>query len=149
MFCYIQNHFLLNFQKLFCLFHQDEKQIRLQRKINLQVKFDYLIYNNNFYLILDKSQVGLGNVNNTSDIDKPISSATQTALNLKLQSSTEQNGLTDEDSSSIAVYDNEDGTYTFTQPEDGSTIIPIVDYDSIEVDPDNIIIYNGGGVNGW
>ena len=49
----------------------------------------------------------------------------------------------------LPVTDNEDGTYTFTQPEDGSTVIPIVDYDSIEVDPDNIIIYNGGGVNGW
>lgn len=30
-----------------------------------------------------KEQVGLGNVNNTSDLDKPISTAVQTALNLK------------------------------------------------------------------
>tara|TARA_R100000734_G_scaffold19153_1_gene18716 strand:+ start:36258 stop:40403 length:4146 start_codon:yes stop_codon:yes gene_type:complete len=30
-----------------------------------------------------KSQVGLGNVDNTSDVNKPISSATQTALNAK------------------------------------------------------------------
>lgn len=30
-----------------------------------------------------KSQVGLGNVDNTADIDKPISAATQTALNAK------------------------------------------------------------------
>lgn len=30
-----------------------------------------------------KTQVGLGNVDNTSDADKPISTATQTALNLK------------------------------------------------------------------
>lgn len=30
-----------------------------------------------------KAQVGLGNVNNTSDINKPISTATQAALNLK------------------------------------------------------------------
>jgi hypothetical protein len=29
------------------------------------------------------AQVGLGNVNNTSDADKPISTATQTALNAK------------------------------------------------------------------
>ena len=29
------------------------------------------------------AQVGLGNVNNTSDLNKPISAATQTALNLK------------------------------------------------------------------
>lgn len=32
---------------------------------------------------LTKASVGLGNVDNTSDADKPISSATQTALNLK------------------------------------------------------------------
>jgi hypothetical protein len=32
---------------------------------------------------LDKSDVGLGNVDNTSDADKPISNATQTALNGK------------------------------------------------------------------
>lgn len=34
-----------------------------------------------------KSQVGLGNVDNTSDADKPISTATQNALNLKLDAS--------------------------------------------------------------
>lgn len=32
---------------------------------------------------LDKSDVGLGNVDNTADLDKPISTATQTALDLK------------------------------------------------------------------
>ena len=32
---------------------------------------------------LDKNDVGLGNVDNTSDVNKPISSATQTALNAK------------------------------------------------------------------
>lgn len=34
-------------------------------------------------LELDKNSVGLGNVDNTSDVNKPISSATQTALNSK------------------------------------------------------------------
>jgi hypothetical protein len=33
---------------------------------------------------LDKSAVGLGNVDNTSDANKPVSTATQTALNLKV-----------------------------------------------------------------
>jgi hypothetical protein len=32
---------------------------------------------------LDKTAVGLGNVDNTSDVNKPVSTATQTALNLK------------------------------------------------------------------
>lgn len=40
-------------------------------------------YNNNFYIVTDKKQVGLGNVDNTSDLSKPISNATQTALNGK------------------------------------------------------------------
>ena len=35
-----------------------------------------------------KSQVGLGNVDNTSDADKPISTATQEALDLKVSSDT-------------------------------------------------------------
>jgi hypothetical protein len=35
---------------------------------------------------LVKGDVGLGSVDNTSDIDKPISTATQTALNLKIDS---------------------------------------------------------------
>lgn len=39
---------------------------------------------------LTKSDVGLGNVDNTSDVNKPISTATQTALNAK-QSTSEKN----------------------------------------------------------
>ncbi len=34
-------------------------------------------------IILDKGDVGLENVNNTSDVNKPVSAATQTALDLK------------------------------------------------------------------
>lgn len=37
-------------------------------------------------VLLDKSDVGLSNVDNTSDLDKPISTATQTALNSKQDS---------------------------------------------------------------
>ena len=35
-------------------------------------------------VVIDKSDVGLGNVDNTSDADKPVSTATQTALDGKL-----------------------------------------------------------------
>lgn len=45
-------------------------------------------YNNNFYLILDKNQVGLSNVDNTSDADKPVSTAVLTELNKKLNTPT-------------------------------------------------------------
>jgi len=36
---------------------------------------------------LTKTDVGLSNVDNTADIDKPVSTATQTALNLKVNTS--------------------------------------------------------------
>lgn len=39
-----------------------------------------------------KAQVGLGNVDNTSDLDKPISTATQTALNAKADKTNRVNG---------------------------------------------------------
>src|SRR5690606_10820020 len=38
-------------------------------------------------VVLDKNDVGLGNVDNTSDLDKPISTAVQNALDLKLDAS--------------------------------------------------------------
>lgn len=38
-------------------------------------------------LSITKSDIGLGNVDNTSDLNKPISTATQNALNLKLNKS--------------------------------------------------------------
>ena len=40
-----------------------------------------------------KAQVGLGNVDNTSDLDKPISTATQTALNAKQDKLTAGSGI--------------------------------------------------------
>lgn len=51
---------------------------------NVLVKY----YNNNFYLILDKNQIGLGNVDNTSDLNKPVSTAVTNALNGKLNTPT-------------------------------------------------------------
>lgn len=45
--------------------------------------------NNNFYLLLDKGQIGLSNVDNTSDNDKPISTSVTNALNQKLNTPTE------------------------------------------------------------
>lgn len=39
-------------------------------------------------LFLDKSSVGLSNVDNTADVNKPVSTAVQTALNLKADKST-------------------------------------------------------------
>ena len=46
-------------------------------------KISELTNDSGFLTSITKSDVGLGNVDNTSDIDKPISIATQSALNLK------------------------------------------------------------------
>lgn len=53
-------------------------------------------------VVLDKSDVGLSNVDNTSDLDKPISTATQTALDGKANVS-HNHALTDITQSSASV----------------------------------------------
>jgi len=52
-------------------------------KITGTVSTDYWGGDKTFH-VLNSAAVGLGNVNNTSDLAKPISTATQTALNTKL-----------------------------------------------------------------
>jgi hypothetical protein len=47
-------------------------------------------------VVLTKSDIGLSNVDNTSDLNKPISTATQTALNLKADLTNAINQLTGE-----------------------------------------------------
>jgi hypothetical protein len=73
-----------------------------------------------------KAQVGLGNADNTADIDKPISTATQTALNLKankaeVYTKTELDPIIRSGDTKIKVEvftinstDNGDGTFTYT-----------------------------------
>ena len=71
-----------------------------------------------------KSEVGLGNVDNTSDADKPVSNATQQALNLKANSNdvytkSETDNKINEPLYNLGYYDtitaNSDGTYTITR----------------------------------
>ena len=57
----------------------------------------------------DRADIGLGNVDNTSDANKPVSNATQQALNLKANSSdvytkTETDGLLNDKANSSDVY---------------------------------------------
>lgn len=63
-------------------------------------------------ITISKSDVGLGNVNNTSDLNKPISTATQTALNAKVNktdiATTSDLGLVKPDGSTITI--DADGT---------------------------------------
>lgn len=62
---------------------------------------------------LTKENIGLGNVDNTADADKPISTATQTALDAKLSTDTTINGV-------AAVGDAANGwTFTLTKADLG------------------------------
>lgn len=70
-----------------------------------------------------KAQVGLENVNNTSDLDKPISTATQGALDLKENVSNKVTSISDastntEYPSAKAVYDSLD---SFTQGKESTS----------------------------
>lgn len=62
---------------------------------------------------ITKADVGLGNCDNTADLDKPISTATQTALDAKLASTTAANTyLTQTDAASTYLtQNNASGTY--------------------------------------
>ena len=53
---------------------------------NVTLTYDNINDTVTFDVVVDKNDVGLGNVDNTSDADKPISDDTQTALNLKQDS---------------------------------------------------------------
>ena len=72
---------------------------------------------NNGFAAVTKSDVGLSNVNNTADLDKPISTATQTALNAKY------------DASNPAGYINAAGAPV--QSVNGQTAAVILDTDDI------------------
>lgn len=53
---------------------------------NVTLTYDNINDTVTFDVVVDKTDVGLGNVDNTSDANKPVSTAQQTALNLKQNS---------------------------------------------------------------
>ena len=71
---------------------------------------------------LTKSQVGLGNVDNTSDVDKPVSTAQQTALDAKVTKGT-----------------------TYTSTPDCTTVETLTqaDYDGITPDANTLYVIVG------
>lgn len=69
-------------------------------------------------ITLDKSDVGLGNVDNTSDMNKPVSTATQTALNGKVDNSTLNNYYTKtQTDSALSLKANSSSVYTKTEAD--------------------------------
>ena len=67
-----------------------------------------------------KAQIGLGNVNNTSDIEKPISVATQTALNTKQDKMSAGYGISIEDNIVTNILPNVQADWN---AEEGSSMI--------------------------
>lgn len=63
-----------------------EDKAKLDKVLDTGEGTKYLT-DNGTYVPLDKNSVGLGNVDNTADLDKPISTATQNALNGKVDKS--------------------------------------------------------------
>ena len=82
-----------------------------------------------------KEDIGLGNVDNTSDLNKPISNATQNALNLKLS-------IESPSTTGTAISFTTDKVYgTLTTPETGNIT---ADVTNAKLGVTNIIIHNSG-----
>lgn len=75
--------------------------------------------------IIDKTSIGLGNVNNTSDANKPISTAQQTALNTKINSS---NLASSSGSSLVGFLQDGVGSSTRTLQDKNRDIISVKDF---------------------
>lgn len=71
---------------------------------------------NKTFTAVTKGDVGLGNVDNTSDANKPISSATQTALNAKYDASNPSNYVDAAGAKSAAVVNSTAGSETDQAP---------------------------------
>jgi hypothetical protein len=98
---------------------------------------------------IDKSFVGLGNVDNTSDLSKPISTLTQTALNAK------QNTIQTEIFTLSALDISNKFLSLSTEPQSGEcvSLFPVgglmqvngVDFDVVG----NVLSWNGLGLDGF
>ena len=75
-----------------------------------------------------KEQVGLGNVDNTSDKDKPISDATQEALDQKVDSTTFNEELAKKAPINNPIFTGIPQVETSPDPEDASQRIPSTDW---------------------
>lgn len=112
-----------------------KQELKLRIRVASQLALDTHVADTNNPHSVTKSQVGLDQVDNTSDIDKPISTATQDALDLKYDASnpagyitsTELNNLELSFKYNQVVYVDKSNTGTYTP--DGSINKP---YKSIE-----------------
>lgn len=82
-------------------------------------------------ITLNKTDVGLGNVDNTSDLDKPISSATQTALDNKITTGTLATVATTGNYSDLAGRPLDDDFHNLTAITDSEDLDELLIYDSL------------------
>lgn len=101
---------------------------------------------------LTKSQVGLGNVDNTSDVNKPISAATQTALNGKANSAISINTQTANYTLVLAdgsklIRQNVATANTVTVPPNSSVAYPVgTQINIVQAGAGQVTITPGSGV---
>lgn len=137
-----------------------EDKTKLNKIVDTGDGTQYLT-NNGTYVPLDKNSVGLGNVDNTADLDKPISTATQNALDGKVDKEegkslvadsliTKLEGLDDQDTIDAAIADkiplSQKGTANGVATLDESGKVPsvqlpgfvddVLEYDNFEAFPE-------------
>lgn len=84
-----------------------EDKTKLNKIVDTGDGTQYLT-NKGTYVSLDKNSVGLGNVDNTADLDKPISTATQNALDGKVDKETGKSLVADDLITKLEELDNQD-----------------------------------------
>lgn len=137
-----------------------EDKTKLNKIVDTGDGTQYLT-NNGTYVPLDKNSVGLGNVDNTADLDKPISTATQNALDGKVDKEegkslvadsliTKLKGLDDQNTIDAAIADkiplSQKGTANGVATLDESGKVPsvqlpgfvddVLEYDNFEAFPE-------------
>jgi hypothetical protein len=94
---------------------------------------------------LDKTAVGLSNVDNTSDVNKPVSTATQTALNLKENSANKQNSLATDGTG--VKFPTVDAVNNLSFIDKGKAMVSFfTDFYGADVSRDGLVSATSGGI---
>ena len=95
-----------------------------------------------------KADVGLGNVNNTSDVNKPISTSVQSALDNKVNNSTGKSLINDTEITRLAGVSNYDHTNVDTHMANSTIHVTSTDKSNWNSSSTNSIISAGGNYDG-
>lgn len=95
---------------------------------------------------ISASNIGLGNVNNTSDADKPISTATQTALNGKVSTTVKVNGHAL--NADVTVSKNDVGLGNVDNTSDANKPVSTAQQTALDKKVDKTTTINGHALSG-